>query len=91
MKESASILDIKIGVVGAGSWGTALANLLADKGYVVSLWVFEPEVEQQILNERENKVFLPGVKLSERLMPSGDLAMWFPEKTLCWWWCHPMS
>ncbi len=73
MKESSRILDIKIGVVGAGSWGTALANLLADKGYVVSLWVFEPEVEQQILNERENKVFLPGVKLSERLMPSGDL------------------
>jgi glycerol-3-phosphate dehydrogenase (NAD(P)+) len=73
MKESLRILDIKIGVVGAGSWGTALANLLADKGYVVSLWVFEPEVEQQILNERENKVFLPGVKLSERLMPSGDL------------------
>jgi glycerol-3-phosphate dehydrogenase (NAD(P)+) len=73
MKESSRILDIKIGVVGAGSWGTALANLLAVKGYVVSLWVFEPEVEQQILNERENKVFLPGVKLSERLMPSGDL------------------
>jgi glycerol-3-phosphate dehydrogenase (NAD(P)+) len=74
MKESASILDIKIGIVGAGSWGTALANLLADKGYVVSLWVFESEVEQQILNERENKVFLPGVNLSERLIPSGDLA-----------------
>ena len=74
MKESERILDIKIGVVGAGSWGTALANLLADKGYVVSLWVFETEVEQQILNEQENKVFLPGVKLSDRLIPSGDLA-----------------
>jgi glycerol-3-phosphate dehydrogenase (NAD(P)+) len=73
MKESERILDIKIGVVGAGSWGTALANLLADKGYIVSLWVFESEVEQQILNERENKIFLPGVKLSDRLMPSGDL------------------
>jgi glycerol-3-phosphate dehydrogenase (NAD(P)+) len=74
MKESARIMDIKIGIVGAGSWGTALANLLADKGYIVSLWVFESEVEKQILNERENKIFLPGVKLSERLMPSGDLA-----------------
>jgi glycerol-3-phosphate dehydrogenase (NAD(P)+) len=74
MKESASILDIKIGIVGAGSWGTALANLLADKGYIVSLWVFESEVEQQILNKRENQVFLPGVKLSERLIPSGDLS-----------------
>jgi glycerol-3-phosphate dehydrogenase (NAD(P)+) len=73
MMESASILDIKIGVVGAGSWGTALANLLADKGYFVSLWAYESEVEKQILNERENKIFLPGVKLSERLIPSGDL------------------
>jgi glycerol-3-phosphate dehydrogenase (NAD(P)+) len=73
MKESARILDIRIGVVGAGSWGTALANLLADKGYAVSLWVFESEVEKQILNERENKIFLPGVKLSERLIPSGEL------------------
>jgi glycerol-3-phosphate dehydrogenase (NAD(P)+) len=73
MMESASILDIRIGVVGAGSWGTALANLLADKGYFVSLWAYESEVEKQILNERENKIFLPGVKLSERLIPSGDL------------------
>jgi glycerol-3-phosphate dehydrogenase (NAD(P)+) len=73
MMESASILDIRIGVVGAGSWGTALANLLADKGYFVSLWAYESEVEKQILNERENKIFLPGVKLSDRLIPSGDL------------------
>lgn len=82
MKESERILDIKIGVVGAGSWGTALANLLADKGYAVSLWVFETEVEQQILNERENKVFLPGIKLSDRLMPSVDLAHVVSEKDL---------
>lgn len=82
MKESERILDIKIGVVGAGSWGTALANLLADKGYAVSLWVFETEVEQQILNERENKVFLPGIKLSDRLMPSVDLARVVSAKDL---------
>ena len=74
MEKSGRIEDIKIGVVGAGSWGTALGNLLADKGYVVDLWVYEPEVVQQILTERENKVFLPGIKLSERLIPSGDLS-----------------
>lgn len=64
----------KIAVVGAGSWGTALANLLASKGYKVAFWVFEPEVREQILKERENRVFLPGFTLSENLFPSNDLA-----------------
>ncbi len=64
----------KIAVVGAGSWGTALANLLASKGCKVDFWVFEPEVREQILKDRENKVFLPGFVLSENLFPSNDLA-----------------
>ena len=63
-----------IGVVGAGSWGTALANLLATKGYQVDLWVYEKEVKEQILHHRENLLFLPGVKLSDNLHPSNDLA-----------------
>ena len=50
---------IKIGVVGAGSWGTALANLLALKGFKIDLWVFEKEVKEQIESSRENKVFSP--------------------------------
>ena len=37
-------VDMKIGVIGAGSWGAALANLLAVKGYGIDLWVFEKEV-----------------------------------------------
>ena len=44
--------DIKIGVVGAGSWGTAIADLLGSKGYNVDLWVFEEEVRDQILEHR---------------------------------------
>lgn len=64
---------LKIGVVGAGSWGTALANLLAVKGYPIDLWVFESEVKKQILEENENKLFLPGVTLSENIHPSNDL------------------
>ena len=59
----------KIAVIGAGSWGTALANHLADKGLAVDLWVREPEVYQQIKQERENKVFLPNVILSSNLNP----------------------
>lgn len=66
--------DIKLGVIGAGSWGTALANLLAEKGYGVNLWAYEPEVRAQIQEQRENKFFLPGIPLSKNLFPSNDLA-----------------
>ena len=58
---SGDITSYKIGVVGAGSWGTALANLLATKGYPVDLWVYEAFVRDEILNHRENRTFLPGV------------------------------
>jgi glycerol-3-phosphate dehydrogenase (NAD(P)+) len=64
---------LKIGVVGAGSWGTALANLLASKGYAVDWWVFEKEVNDQIRQSGENSVFLPDIKLSSNLHPSNDL------------------
>jgi glycerol-3-phosphate dehydrogenase (NAD(P)+) len=64
---------MKIGVIGAGAWGTALANLLANKGLDVALWVFEQEVCTDILEERENKVFLPGIPLSQNIRPSNDL------------------
>jgi glycerol-3-phosphate dehydrogenase (NAD(P)+) len=69
-----AISDFKIGVVGAGSWGTALANLLAAKGFAIDLWVFEKEVKEQIHQSGENAVFLPGFKLSSNLHPSNDLA-----------------
>lgn len=64
---------MEIGVIGAGAWGTALANLLANKGLEVALWVFEQEVCADILEGRENKVFLPGVPLSANIHPSNDL------------------
>ena len=69
-------IDVKatrIGVVGAGSWGTALANLLARKGFSVAHWVYETDVKEQMRTDRENRRFLPGVTLSENLHPSGDL------------------
>lgn len=59
----------KIGVIGAGSWGTALANLLASKGHRVDLWVREGEVYDQIRLAHENKAFLPGCLLSDNLRP----------------------
>ena len=59
-----NIKAIDIGVVGAGSWGTALANLLCNKGYSVDLWVYEKEVKKQIEQSGENQYFLPGFSLS---------------------------
>jgi glycerol-3-phosphate dehydrogenase (NAD(P)+) len=64
---------MKIGVIGAGAWGTALANLLANKELDVALWAFEQEVCADILEGRENKIFLPGTPLSSNIHPSNDL------------------
>ncbi len=58
-----------IAVIGAGSWGTALADLLAEKGHDVVLWVREQEVHRQILEERENRLFLPKTRLHPSLRP----------------------
>ncbi len=64
----------RVGVIGGGSWGTVLADLLADKGFAVDLWVFEPEVSEQINTHGENRVFLPGIRLSPNLRATNDLA-----------------
>ena len=56
-----------IAVIGAGSWGTTLAQLLAEKGQDVRLWVREPEVFETLARERTNHTFLPGVRLSSRI------------------------
>jgi glycerol-3-phosphate dehydrogenase (NAD(P)+) len=72
----------KIGVVGAGSWGTALANLLSVKGYDVHLWAFEKEVNDSIQADHENKLFLPGVKLSPTLSASNEISQVVIDKDL---------
>lgn len=76
------IIMKQIAVVGAGSWGTALANLLACKGYEVDLWAYEPEVKAAIEQQRENVIFLPGIPLSERIHPTNDLAAAVAGKSL---------
>ncbi|MCP4024484.1 MAG: NAD(P)-dependent glycerol-3-phosphate dehydrogenase [Desulfobacteraceae bacterium] len=72
----------RIGVVGAGSWGTALAKLLADKGFAIDLWVFEKEVREQIETQGENKVFLPCARLPKNIIPSNDLERVVKDKDL---------
>ncbi len=61
-----------VAVLGAGSWGTALADLLARKGETVRLWAYEREVVDAINNGRENTVFLPGAKLPDSLCAFHD-------------------
>lgn len=73
---------LRIGVIGAGSWGTAIANLLGNKGYIVHLWALEAEVKEQIMTIRENSLFLPEIPLSENIMPSNDLLKVAEEKEL---------
>ena len=64
---------MSIAVIGGGSWGTALAFLLAENGHELDLWVFEEEVRDQILESGENKLFLPGCRLPEIIRPTCDL------------------
>ncbi len=59
-----------IAVIGAGSWGTTLSAILADKGYDTSLWVFEDNLAQEIEKTRMNSIYLPGVTLPENLTVS---------------------
>jgi glycerol-3-phosphate dehydrogenase (NAD(P)+) len=53
----------KIGIIGAGAWGTALALLLADKGHDVALWMYEKDLAEETGRDRENRVYLPGFVL----------------------------
>ncbi len=64
---------MKIALIGAGSWGTALALLLADVGHEVRLWVFEEPGSSEILEKKENVIYLPGFPFPENLKASHDI------------------
>jgi glycerol-3-phosphate dehydrogenase (NAD(P)+) len=64
---------MRVAVIGAGSWGTTLADLLARNGYAVRLWAREPEVVASIRERRENTLFLPGAGLDAGLEATGTL------------------
>jgi glycerol-3-phosphate dehydrogenase (NAD(P)+) len=64
---------MRIGVVGGGSWGTALAKLLAEADHEVSLWFHNPEVESVTAEHRENRVYLPGFRLPDNLQTTTSL------------------
>lgn len=62
-----------IAIIGAGAWGTALALLLAEKGYTFPLWVYEQDLCETIKTKRENTFFLPGFSLPENIRPTHSL------------------
>ncbi len=65
---------MKATVIGDGAWGTALALALLHNGHQVSLWGTFPDYLEQLARERENRRFLPGVKLPAELLVTADLA-----------------
>lgn len=75
-------MDKEIGVIGAGSWGTTLADMLAKKGHRVTLWAYEKELVSEMQASRENSLYLPGIKLSENLNFTGSLAEAVKDKAL---------
>lgn len=62
-----------VAVLGAGAWGTALAQVAAAAGRGVILWAREPEVIQGVNTDQENPLFLPGVRLNQVIRATGDL------------------
>lgn len=63
----------KISIIGAGSWGTALACLLHNNGHEVTVWSLMEDEVQMLIREREHKQKLPGVTLPEDMMFTSDL------------------
>ncbi len=55
----------KISVIGSGSWGTAVAIMLAQNGHEVMLWSYLTEESEELKENRENRRFLPGVKIPD--------------------------
>jgi len=64
---------MRIAVVGAGSWGTTLADMLVRNGHDVRLWARESQVVESIRENRVNSVFLPDCRLQEGIQPFEDI------------------
>ena len=70
--ESSGAHRMRIGIVGAGAWGTTLASLASRRGDA-RLWAREPEVVDSVTSSRENALFLPGFRVADEMTVTGDL------------------
>jgi len=66
-------VEKQLAVIGAGSWGTTLANLLAEKWQNVTLWCYETDLSERMAVTKINDVYLPEVKLSDNLQVTSNL------------------
>ena len=65
---------MKAGVIGAGAWGTALAQTLSSQGEDVRLWALEPDVVSAVNQDHLNPLYLPGIPLNPAVQATGDMA-----------------
>ncbi|MFH1875078.1 MAG: NAD(P)H-dependent glycerol-3-phosphate dehydrogenase [Pseudomonadota bacterium] len=70
----------KVGVIGAGSWGTAISKMLAEKGYEVCLWCHEREVADGINQNHQNPVYLQDIVLPKAVEATNSLALAVEDK-----------
>ena len=63
-----------LAIIGAGSWGTALAIVLAPRFETIRIWAHEQDLVERMLSRRVNDVFLPDFSLPANVAPTGDLA-----------------
>ena len=64
----------KIGILGSGGWGTAVAIMLANNGHNVVLWSFSKEEKENLVKYRENKPYLPGVEIPDNVSFTNDIS-----------------
>ena len=71
----------KVSVIGAGSWGTALALLLYKNGHDVTVWSYQEEEVRMLSEKREHVSKLPGVKIPEGIFFTADIKEAFPRRS----------
>jgi len=64
----------RIGMLGAGSWGPALAILLSTKNFEITLWEYFPDLVEKLKKYRENKSMLPGIKIPSNIQITNDIS-----------------
>jgi len=66
---------VKITILGAGSWGIALANVAAENSHAIHLWEFRPDFAENLSKNRTSKDYLPGVRLADSIQVTSDLKL----------------